>query len=116
MPMFIRYDCVISSPLHALIERLDDHQLYDASSGKFVPYAGGGPVPRTMFLPMQPGVPLPNVHAATVDTSDAEEFPSESAYGFYVFNGANRISALQFLSWNGARVVVTIDGRVVYAN
>ena len=116
MPMFIRFDCVINSPLQVLIERLDDNTLYDASSATFVSIAGATAPPVTMFVPLQMNVPLPNVHAATVDTSDTTQFSSSSAFGYYVFNGRVRISDLQPLCWSGSRVVVTVDGQVVYSS
>lgn len=116
MAMYIRYDCVIDTPLRALIERLDELSIYDASSGKFVPSDKLGALRDSMFINLQKDKPLPYVHAATVDTRDANEFPSDAAYGYYIYNGNVRISALQPLIWNGSQIVVTVDGQVVYAS
>lgn len=116
MPMFIRYDCVISTPLQVLIERLDDNTLYNALSGQFVSTTPASTPPSTMFVPLQMNVPLPGVHAATIDTSDPTQFPTSSAFAYYVYNGATRVSDIQPLIRSGSQVVVTVDGQVVHSS
>ena len=116
MGMYIRYECMIDTPLKALIERLGDNTLYDASAGSFVAAGGAAGLPATMFVPLRMNVPLAGVHAATVDTSDATQFGSWCAFGYYVYNGDCRVSDLQPLVFSGAKVVVTVDGQVVYSS
>jgi hypothetical protein len=116
MPLFIRYDCVINTPLHALIERLEDHTIYNAATRKFVALAAGTPPPATTFVPLQMNVPLPHIHASTVNTADATQFIPGHTFGYYVYNGANRISGLIPAVISGSKVVVTIDGQAVFSS
>jgi hypothetical protein len=116
MPMFIRYECVIDKPLNALIERLDDNTFYDTSSHQFMAADSAvGPI-ASMFVPLRMNVPLSGIHAATVDTSDTKQFDPSAAFGYYVYNGRVRISDLQPLVDSGAKIVITVDGQVVYSS
>jgi len=114
MSIYIRYDCVTNSPLRVLIERLDDHAIFDASTGMFTVVNSGAPVPDSMFMALSPDVPLPNLHSATIDISDPNQFRADSAFGYYTYSGANRISDLQPLYSGGSKVVVMVDGEVVF--
>ena len=61
------------------------------------------------------GVSSSRVRSSPVVASDPNQFPASSAFGYYVYNGPTRISTLQPVVWSGSKVVVTVDGQVVYS-